>query len=67
MRRGTVASGAERTAFWAAGLFCTAVPITHNACIFMSSKGEVSRPCSGSHMPSFSRSDKTMRASKSDS
>ncbi len=46
----------ERTAFWAAGLFCTAVPITHNACTFRSSDGEASRSCNGSHMPSFSRS-----------
>ncbi len=46
----------ERTAFWAAGLFCTAVPITHNACTFMSSEEEASKSCNGSHMPSFSRS-----------
>ena len=48
--------GMGRTAFWAAGLFCTAVPMTHNACTFTSSEGEASKSCSGSHMPSFSRS-----------
>ena len=48
----------KRTAFWAAGLFCRAVPMTHNACSLMSSEGVARRPCSGSHMPSFSRSDK---------
>ena len=36
--------------------------MTHNACTLMSSEGVASRPCSGSHMPSFSRSDeRTMR------
>jgi len=48
----------KRTAFCAAGLFCRAVPMTHNACTLMSSEGVASRPCSGSHMPSFSRSDR---------
>ena len=33
-----------------------AVPITHSTCVFRSSEEEASRPCSGSHMPSFSRS-----------
>ena len=48
----------ERTRrLWAARLFCRAVPITHNVCVFASSEGEASRPCSGSHMLSFSRSD----------
>lgn len=46
----------ERTAFWAAGLFCTAVPMTHNTCTFKSSEEEANKSCSGSHMPSFSRS-----------
>ena len=32
--------------------------MTHNACSLMSSEGVARRPCSGSHMPSFSRSDK---------
>ena len=58
MRGGWPRGAEERTAFWAAGLFCAAVPITHNACTFMSSDGEASRPCSGSHMPSLSRSDR---------
>jgi hypothetical protein len=51
----------ERTAFWTAGLFCTAVLMIHNACTFTSSEGEAGKPCSGSHMPSFSRSHKRTR------
>jgi hypothetical protein len=46
-----------RTARCAEGLFCTAVPMTHSACTFTSSEGELSKPCSGSHIPSFSRSE----------
>jgi len=30
--------------------------ITHNVCVFTSSEGEASRPCSGFQMPSFLRS-----------
>ena len=47
----------RRTARCAEGLFCTAVPITHSACTFTSSEDELSKPCRGSHMRRFSRSE----------
>ena len=49
----------RRTARCAEGLFCTAVPMTHSACTFTSSEDELSKPCSGSHMRRFSRSECT--------
>lgn len=46
------------TVSWAAGLFCSAVPMTHSVCILSGSVvvAALKKPCNGSHMLSFFRS-----------